>query len=612
MCGIAGFVGGEAPSRDQMEAALDSLHHRGPDDRNMFFSGKADSGFQVALGHTRLSIIDLDDRSNQPFFYEQSALVFNGEIYNYLELKADLTRIGHQFSTQGDTEVLAHALREWGTSALDRCEGMWALAWLDQRANTVFLARDRFGEKPLFIWNTASGWYFASEVKALAKVVGRWPDTNIEHVVRYLVNGYKSLNKSGEGFFKEIEQLKSGSFLAIRPGGVITREDYWQPRIQVTPSLSFDDAVDMVRQDLYRAVELRLRADVAIAFCMSGGIDSNSLISIATRVFEHEVHGFTIMNTDPRYDERALVKLAVSDQSLSHTPVELCQDNFLNDMRAAVTHHDGPVATISYFVHWQLIRAISEAGYRVCISGTGADELFSGYFDHHNMYLAEVSGNRALYQASLEAWKKHQLPNVRNPFLQDPNLFLKNPRFRDHIFLNRDMFSSWMKDPWKEDFKEVDFGAGLLRNRMLNELFYEAVPVILAEDDLNSMSFSIENRSPFLDRNLFETACSIPVEHLVRDGAAKAILRSAMRGIVPDAILDNRQKIGFNAPILDLVDVHQKETRDYLLDDGPIFDIVKRDAIATAIRSETMPNSMSKFLFSFISAKLFLETHYSI
>jgi asparagine synthase (glutamine-hydrolysing) len=164
-----------------------------------------------------------------------------------------------------------------------------------------------------------------------------------------------------------------------------------------------------------------------------------------------------------------------------------------------------------------------------------------------------------------------------------------------------------MKEPWEENFEEKDFKVGIMRNRMLNEMFHEAVPVILAEDDLNAMSFSIENRSPFLDRSLFETAYSIPARHLIRDGAAKAVLRSAMRGIVPERILDNRLKTGFNAPILELIDVRNGDVREYLLDSGPIFNIVERSAIEKALSATTIPNSLSKFLFSFISAKLFLE-----
>ena len=178
---------------------------------------------------------------------------------------------------------------------------------------------------------------------------------------------------------------------------------------------------------------------------------------------------------------------------------------------------------------------------------------------------------------------------------------------RDHIYLHSDVFAEWLHRPWAEPFTETNYGVGLLRTRMLNELFAEAVPVTLHEDDLNAMSFSMENRSPFLDRRLFEVAYSIPVRHLVRDGRAKAVLRSAMKGIVPDPILDNRRKVGFNAPIFDLLDVRNQDVRAFLLDDGPVFTLVRKDKVEDLLNETTLPNSASKFLFNFINMKMFMD-----
>jgi asparagine synthase (glutamine-hydrolysing) len=233
--------------------------------------------------------------------------------------------------------------------------------------------------------------------------------------------------------------------------------------------------------------------------------------------------------------------------------------------------------------------------------------LFTGYYDHHNLYLAEMADSPE-HAPALAAWREHQAPIVRNPHLQDPDLFVRDRSFREHIYLNNDVFASWLRNPWHEDFSEKPFHQGLLRNRMLNELFEEAVPVILKEDDLNAMYFSMENRSPFLDSKLFDTAYSIPERHLVRNGRAKAVLRDAMRGLVPDAVLDNRRKVGFNAPILELVDVRDPDVRAWLLDDGPIYDLVRKEPIEDLLRNDVLPNSASKFLFYFLNAKIFLET----
>ena len=215
--------------------------------------------------------------------------------------------------------------------------------------------------------------------------------------------------------------------------------------------------------------------------------------------------------------------------------------------------------------------------------------------------------NPELYSASLAAWNAHIKPVVRNPHLSDPDLFIKSPQFRDHIFLDAEIFAEFLCEPTAEPFQEERYCDDLLRNRMLNEMFQEAVPPILHEDDLNAMSESIENRSPFLDRELFEICQRIPTRYLIRDGFAKSILRDSMRGIVPDRILDRRQKVGFNAPIASFLDLKDPSVREAVLDDGPIYQHVKREAIETLLDEAFLPNSRSKFLFYFLSAKMFLE-----
>ncbi len=606
MCGISGYVGPLLVDPERSAAASDVLRHRGPDGYGVFTTH--DGSFGVTLVHRRLAIIDLDQRSDQPFRFDAAVLAFNGEIYNYIELRRELISLGHGFRTAGDTEVLAHALREWGANALARLEGMWAFAWYDQRSAELLLSRDRFGEKPLYLWRRDGGIYFSSEVKGLATLAGAMPHINQDHLLRYLVNGYKSLYKTADTFFREVEELPARTFLRVVPDDTGSLHTYWSIDTEIDDTLSYEDSVAAVRDAVQEAVRIRLRSDVPLAFCMSGGIDSNTLVSTARKVFNCDVHGFTIVNTDARYAEMSLVEAAVSEQGLRHTSVALTSINFIADLKTLVTAHDAPIYTISYYVHWQLMRAIAAAGYKVAFSGTGADELFTGYYDHHNLYLAEVSADCALHARSLAAWRDHVATLVRNPYLQDPELFGRDRMFRAHIYLNNELVSRSLRRPWSEPFAESNFHASLLRNRMLNELFAEAVPVILHEDDLNAMYFSIENRSPFLDRRLFEVAYSIPTRYLVRDGRAKAVLRDAMRGIVPDVVLDCRRKVGFNAPLLDLLDASDMEVRAWLLDGSPVFELVRREEIEGLLGRENLPNSLSKFLFNFICAKAFLES----
>jgi asparagine synthase (glutamine-hydrolysing) len=484
---------------------------------------------------------------------------------------------------------------------------MWALAVYDEADGSLLLARDRFGEKPLCLYRDETGLYFGSEPKFIATLLGRRLPVNVEQVYRYLVNGYKALYKEGHTFFLGLEELPPATTLAIDAAGRESRQTYWQPRCAPRADMSYEEAVRGARERLIRSVELRLRADVPLAFCMSGGVDSNALISIAKNVCAYDVHGFTIANSDARYEEGEMVAYAVDQLGIRHTSIPVDTRDFLPRLRTLVRQHDAPVYTITYFAHWLLMERIAAHGYRIAVSGTAADELFTGYYDHHLAYLHDVRADAALHAEARAAWQRQVRPYVRNPHLRNPELFIANPGMREHVYFNADGFAAYLKRPWSEPFAERRYAADLLRNRMLNELFHEAVPVILHEDDLNAMYYSIENRSPYLDRALFDFCFTIPTRHLIRGGLAKAVLRDAMRGIVPPRILDNPRKVGFNAPIFSFLDVQDPAVREELLADSPIYDHVRRDWIAELVDRGELPNSESKFLFYFLSAKMFLE-----
>jgi len=606
MCGIAGYFGVRKIDPERVEACLRLMGRRGPD-HAAYRHWINSTGRHVYLLHSRLSIIDLDERANQPFQIGTKWLVYNGELYNYVELEEELTKQGVSFRTTSDTEVLLQSIDHFGWPALDRCEGMWAFAVYDERDGCLILCRDRFGEKPLYLYRDETGLTFGSEVKFIVALLGRRLSVNIEHIYRFLVNGYKALYKEDHTFFQGLSELAPASMLRLDPEGREERWQYWHPRCDPDQGMTYAEAVAGVRERLIRAVNLRLRADVPLAFCMSGGVDSNSLISIAKNVCGYDVHGFTIANSDARYEEQDMVEHAVAALGIRHTSIPVDTKDFLPKLRILVRQHDAPVYTITYFAHWLLMELIAAHGYRIAVSGTAADELFTGYFDHHLAYLYEIQDDRELSKAAREAWLQVVKPFVRNPYLQNPDLFIENPAMRDHIYLGADEFARTLKVGWSEPFSERHYADSLLRNRMLNELFHEAVPVILHEDDLNAMYFSIENRSPYLDRDLFEFCYRIPSRHLIRRGLAKAVLRDAMRGIVPERVLDNPRKVGFNAPIFSFLDVGDPEVRAYLLDESPVFDHVRRGRIEQLTSKPDLPNSESKFLFSFLSSKMFLE-----
>lgn len=604
MCGIAGHIGPVAPPPPRIQAAFRALHRRGPDARGLFQIGEGAA--TVTLLHTRLAIIDLDRRSNQPFRRGGLTLVFNGEIYNHVELRRELEALGARFATRSDTEVLLEAYRRWGEACVDRLEGMWAFAVHDADRHRFFISRDPFGEKPLLWRNGPEGFHFASEVAGLAALSGERPEVERETVRRFLVNGYKSLYKSDALFHRGVKELPPGCNLTVGGNGDVGIARFWRPRYTPDTAMSFAEAVEGVRHHLSESMRLRLRADVPIAFCLSGGVDSAALASFGAKHHGADIAAFSIIDPDPRYDESDNIRATVDDLGCRHHEIRLTQSSDLDRFADLVGYHGKPVATASYYVHSLLSEAMREQGFKVAVSGTGADELVTGYYDHFNLHLHAMR-NHPDRAARLQDWQTHLAPIVRNPHLQNPELYDDDPDFRGHIYLNADVFSDYLTEPFREDFTEEPLSGDLLRNRMLNELCVEAVPIIVREDDLNSMRSSIENRSPYLDRALCDFAYTIPPEHLIRDGYAKAPLREAAKGVLNDTVRLDRHKKGFNAAFRSLFDLDNPKTRERILDDGPIFDIVRREKIEEAMGRAELPNSFSKFLFSFVSAKLFME-----
>jgi asparagine synthase (glutamine-hydrolysing) len=604
MCGIAGVVADHLPSLERVEKTLALMGKRGPDARGVY-AGRL-GNHQALLLHTRLSIIDLDVRSNQPFLRDGCALSFNGEIYNFIEVRAELERLGHTFTTTSDTEVIVEAYRRWGPDCVKRFEGMWAFALLDEHNNRLWLSRDRFGEKPLFYWQHEGALYFGSEVKFLVALSGAKPTVNLPQLRRYLVNGYKALYKEPNTFFNEVVELPAAAQAVVQTPERVEPQSYWS--LAYRPNgMSRDEAAEGVRERLFQAVKLRLRADVPVAFCLSGGVDSTALASIASKVYGQKIHAFSIIDKDERYHELDNMRAVVDDLGCEHHVVETSTEGFRERLRQQIDYHDAPVVTISYYMHAFLSQAIREHGFKVALSGSAADELFTGYYDHYSFWLAHMSG-RPEFPRLLGDWRESYGAHVRNPLLKDPLNFVREPARRDHIYLNADVFGSLLTDNFYEDFAEEAYTDDLLRNRMLNELFHEAVPVILKEDDLNSMLYSVENRSPYLDSALAEYLYQVPGEYLIRDGYVKWLLREAVEGLLVDSVRLDKRKRGFNASIESLVDRSDPDTVEWLLEDSPIFDLVKRESIAHFLRNDMTDNSFSKFLFSFISAKTFLET----
>jgi asparagine synthase (glutamine-hydrolysing) len=604
MCGIAGFIGKKRLSEDQINDTLKVMHQRGPDFQS--FDEILLDDLVVYLFHSRLSILDLDKRSNQPFIFNEFVLVFNGEIYNYIELKKILLDRGVTFLTNSDTEVLLHMFIHFHDNCVDYFEGMWSFAIFNKNTKQLFCSRDRFGEKPFYYLETNDGVFFASQTSFLKPLTGSQLDVNYNQLNRYLVNGYKSLYKQNETYYKNVFELQVGENLYVDKKLALKTKKYYFPEYRPV-KMSIEEAIEGTRIRLIESIRLRLRSDVPLAFCLSGGVDSASIASIAAKEFNQQVTSFSIIDPDERYNELPNIKATIDDIGCVSEKIELVPQNMLERLNGLIKYHDAPVATISYLVHSMLSEKIQEKGFKVSFSGTGADELFTGYYDHFNQYLFEQRYSD-FYTKYLIDWKENVGKIVRNPFMSNPEMYFDNPSFRDHIYLNNDVFSSYTKGGFTEPFIETLYCKdSLLRNRMMNELFHEGTRVILIQDDLNSMQHSIENRSPFLDTNLFEFAYSIPNEYLIQNGYGKYILRESMKGILNDQVRLDRHKKGFNASINSVIDFSNKKDVDFVLESSEVYDLIDRNKIEEILKMPSLPNSFSKFLFNFINVKLFLD-----
>ena len=605
MCGIAGYIGKKQMSESTIYRTLDLMNNRGPDYKDWRSFNHNET--KIILFHSRLSIIDLNARSNQPFTYNNCTLVFNGEIYNYIEVRDKLISKGYNFTTNSDTEVLLKAYSEYGEKCVQHFNGMWAFAIWDGRKNKLFLSRDRFAEKPIYYFKDNDGFYFASEIKAIQSMLMKKLQINYNHLKLYLVYGYKYMYKTKDTFFHNIKEIEYASNATLDCDINFIQSKYWEPKSNIE-NLSINDSIEGAKYHLFESIKLRLRSDVPMAFCLSGGVDSASLASIAKKVFNHDVATFSIIDNDERYNELGNIQATIDDLECEHILVHLKYENMVERLENLIDYHDGPISTISYLVHSMLSEQINKNGYKVCISGTGADELFTGYYDHFNLYLYEMRDHK-YFEKFLKEWNVHIRNIIRNPYLKNPKLYFDDQTFRDHNHLNSDEFSSFLIDDYFIEISDINYTDSLLRNRMLNEMFHEVTPGILHEDDLNSMKYSIENRSPYLDVNLFDFVYTIPNQHLIQNGYGKFILREALKGILNEQVRLDRKKIGFNASINSLIDLNATSTIDYILNDSIIFDIINKHKIKELINKKNFENSYKKFLFSFINAKIFLEKY---
>ncbi|MDD3933413.1 MAG: asparagine synthase (glutamine-hydrolyzing) [Methanoculleus sp.] len=537
MCGIAGqfALNGERADADLVGAMAERLLHRGPDGEGSFFSGP------VGLAHRRLAIIDLSDEGRQPMANEDGSLqiVFNGEVYNYPELREELLAAGHRFATATDTEVILHAYEEWGRDCLARFNGMWAFALWDERRRELFCARDRLGVKPFYYTLAGGSFLFASEIKALLAhpAAGRRPNDRM--LSTFLAWGVA--DHTGETMYEGVFQLPPAHFIVVSGGGAGEPHRYWDVVMNdASRSAGIDDeaAAWEVRDLLTDAVRLRLRSDVPVGTCLSGGIDSSTVTALINVLLRAERPGsvgnrqktFSVCFGDPRFDESRHIDTVVAATGVASHRTTPDTEGLWEDIGRLLYMQDEPFASLSIYAQYCVMR-LAQSEVKVVLDGQGADEQLGGYIAYQMPYIRGL-----LRRGEILAALREGIGSARHH-----RSFFSWAARQSRVRSER-------RGLLQGSPPEVLRYAGSLDAVLKREVVASNLPLLLHWEDRNSMAFSIEARVPFLDYRLVEYLAGLPLDQKVRCGVTKYVLRRAIRGLVPDAIRCRMDKMGFVTP----------------------------------------------------------------
>ena len=602
MCGISGIITKREIRQKTIKSVLNLMKNRGPDYQK--FEKLRFNNCNFYIFSSRLKIIDLSDRSNMPFKKNEVILIFNGEIYNYLELKKILKSKGCKFKTTSDTEVLLEAYKVYGLNFTDYIEGMWSCCFYDKNKERIILSRDRFGEKPLYYQRKNNEFIFGSEINYIKELCDNNIQIDYRKIETFLECGHKSIYKNKDFFFKDIKILDSGSHLIINDIQTIRNHKYWKFNHKFNKNISEKEIINETRRLLIKSVKTKTRSDVHISFCLGGGIDSPGLLSIIKKELNIKIKTFSIINKDKRYDERKIIDKINKHYECDHEYIYPTNKNFLDNLINLIQYHSKPLSTISSYIYSLLMKSINRSNFKVTLTGNVADEIFAGYYDHTLLHLNEVS-KEVNFLSYLNDWKKNIQKNILNRDFKNPYLFIENKDFRKHVFDKSDILKKILIKNKKNNFFEKKYSNNLMSNRMLNEIFHETTPVILLDADHNSMKYSIENRNPYVDKEIFNFLFSIPRKKLINKGYNKFILRQALDGYLDDSIRLRREKIGFNSNIFNFLN---KENTDFLLNQkSEIYKIVNFQKFKNLVISKKKDNYISKFIFNVLNAKIFLE-----
>ncbi len=548
MCGICGTFSYQKVNQEDIlliNRMNEIQRHRGPNDEGMY-----SSDFCV-LGHRRLSIIDLTSDGHQPFYSDDKRyiLIYNGEIFNYIELREELKEKGWKFRTQTDTEVLLKAYQEYGEKCLAKFNGMFAFVIYDTKDNSLFFARDRFGIKPLYYIFLGSKIYFASEIKAFKAITEIKLSVNSQSVFDYLV--FNRTDIFSDTFFKEIKRIPKGHYGIYNHDG-LTIKQWWNPENYLGQC---QDSIlvikEKINQIMNSAVTLRMRSDVNVGSCLSGGIDSSTILGIlAKNGFIHNGYAtFSASFPGERFDESGYADLLTEKFKCSNYKVYPSSDNCFNELRRFVYVHDEPTINAAYFAQYEVMRLAKEHNVTVLLDGQGADEIFAGYHYLHGFLLLEMIKNKnyAKFTSSLFStmFRQQQMNAYQTLLFQLVPKKTKTILLRNKAsYLTREYFSEHIKESiiFNKFFDANDLNTSLVRH------FQYKLEHLLRSEDRNSMAFSIEARVPYLDYRLVEYLFSVSGNLKINRGVTKYIQKQALGQYTIKEILERKDKVGFDTP----------------------------------------------------------------
>ncbi|OGH88672.1 MAG: asparagine synthase (glutamine-hydrolyzing) [Candidatus Magasanikbacteria bacterium RIFOXYC2_FULL_42_28] len=555
MCGIAGIYNLDQQPVEEvvLKRLTDAIAHRGPDGEGFWFNENRN----VGLGQRRLAILDLSTNGRQPMSYlnDRFWITFNGEVFNFLEIKQELLDKNYQFVSDSDTEVILAAYAEWGEGMLNKFNGMWALAIYDQKDNKLLLSRDRFGIKPLYYYLNDDTLMFASEVQAIHKILGKNAPLNIS-VIKEIARGGFANHSSKETYLKDVYSLPHGHNLTIQYGKVSI--DKWYYLRLFKPPAEFTAQVDRFKELLVDSCKLRLRSDVPLGTCLSGGVDSGSIVSVVNNLkaegarFSHYTHrAFCASFPGSQIDETSKAKKLSSDLGATLDVVEIEPNE--QELEEAMRQCDGPMHALAFFPIWKLYKHIRGQGISVTLDGQGPDEMLGGYRPLPEALIAALQRFDAkwfedVYETYASQGENSQFSSrqfARKVKRRLPVYFIK-------YYLKRFLrFLGFRDDFIEENYQELRQFKNYLDESLYLQFFKDPLPGILNQYDRCSMGSGVECRMPFMDYRLVEFIFSLPPESKVGSGYTKRVLRVAMQGIVPDEIRLNKTKLGFNAPLVE-------------------------------------------------------------